>query len=251
MGLADLPPELRLLVAEEPGVESSINSLLACAAREGDSGVASFCILLGGDPSKSTIDGHPLFVAIYRGHQAMVKRLLDTGMNINMTDEYGVTQLICATSRGHNAAMVKMIVETESVNVDSEDSYKRTALSYAAPRGKTEMVEILLHTGKVNRKSRDSYGRTPLHHAAFNGHRAVVEKMLGIEPLGTDLKDEGGQTPLSLAASGGRLEVIEIFLKFGYTDLDSKDANGRTPLFHAASRGHERIVERFLEIKRG
>jgi ankyrin repeat protein len=130
----------------------------------------------------------------------MVKRMLDTRININMTDEYGVTPLICATPRGHNTSMVKMIVETESVNVDSEDSHQRTALSYAASRGKTEMVEILLGTGKVNRKSWDSYGRTPLHHAALNGHRAVVEKMLDIEPQEMDLRDEGGQTPLSLAA---------------------------------------------------
>ena len=75
--------------------------------------------------------------------------------------------------------MVKLLLETGRVDVDSKDystnGYGRTPLSWAAENGHEAVVKLLLETGKVNVDSKDSFGQTPLSWAAKNGHEAVVK----------------------------------------------------------------------------
>ena len=68
--------------------------------------------------------------------------------------------------------MVKLLLETGKVDVDSKDKdYGRTPLSWAAAGGHEAVVKLLLETGKVDVDSKDRYGRTPLSWAAGKGTR--------------------------------------------------------------------------------
>ena len=60
-------------------------------------------------------------------------------------------------------------------NPDLQDSYGRTPLSWAARGGHEAVVKLLLETGKVDVESKDEYGQTPLSLAAEGEHEAVVE----------------------------------------------------------------------------
>ena len=60
-------------------------------------------------------------------------------------------------------------------NPDFQDSYGRTPLSWAAGRGHEAVVKLLLETDKVDVDSKDSYGQTPLSWAAERGHEAVAK----------------------------------------------------------------------------
>jgi ankyrin repeat protein len=52
----------------------------------------------------------------------------------------------------------------------------RTPLSWAAEEGHAAVVKLLLATGKVDVDSKDNYdGLTPLSRAARNGHEAVAK----------------------------------------------------------------------------
>jgi ankyrin repeat protein len=59
------------------------------------------------------------------------------------------------------------------------------------------VVKLLLDTGKVDVDSKDSDGRTPVSWAAEHGHEAVVKLLLDTGKVDVDSKDENGQTPLS------------------------------------------------------
>ncbi|KAH8650295.1 hypothetical protein BGZ60DRAFT_389194, partial [Tricladium varicosporioides] len=82
------------------------------------------------------------------------------------------------------------------VDVDSNDTYGRTPLSYAAKNGHEGVVKLLLATEKVDVNSKDSDGRTPLSWAAAKGHEGIVKRLLTTEKVDVDSKDWKGQTPL-------------------------------------------------------
>jgi ankyrin repeat protein len=81
-----------------------------------------------------------------------------------------------AARNGHKA-MVKLLLETGRVDVDSKDSnYGQTPLSWAAEIGHEAVVKLLLETGRADVDSKGSkLGQTPLWWAARNGHEAVVK----------------------------------------------------------------------------
>ncbi|RYP00350.1 hypothetical protein DL764_006550 [Monosporascus ibericus] len=119
----------------------------------------------------------PLSWAAWKGHETVVKLLLDTGkVDVDSKDnEYGQTPLSWAARNGHEA-VVKLLLDTGKVDVDSKDNYGQTPLSWAAENGHEAVVKLLLDTGKVDVDSKDNeYGQTPLSCAAENGHEAVVK----------------------------------------------------------------------------
>jgi ankyrin repeat protein len=53
-------------------------------------------------------------------------------------------------------------------------------LSYAAENGHDGVVKLLLDTGNVGVDSKDKRGRTLLSYATMNGHKAIIELLLEV-----------------------------------------------------------------------
>ena len=184
----------------------------------------------------------PLSWAAEKGHEAVVKLLLEKGAELDSKDSRGRTPLSWAAANGHEA-VVKLLLE-KGAERESKDSYGQTPLSWAAENGHEAVVKLLLGKG-AELDSKDSSGRTPLWRAAANGHKAVVKLLLG-EGAELDSKDSRGRTPLWRAAAKGHKAVVKLLLGKG-AELDSKDSSGRTPLSWAAANGHEAVVKLLLE----
>jgi ankyrin repeat protein len=72
--------------------------------------------------------------------------------------------------------VVKLLLETGKVDVDSKDKCEQTPLSWAAIEGHEAVVKLLLKTGKIDFDSKDGqYRLTPLLWAANRGHETVVK----------------------------------------------------------------------------
>src|SRR4051794_41944959 len=77
-------------------------------------------------------------------------------------------------------------------------------LWWAARDRHEAIIKILLDTGKVDVDSKDKDGRTPLSWAAEKGHEAEVKMLLDTGKVDVDWKDEDGRTPLSQVGGASR-----------------------------------------------
>jgi hypothetical protein len=121
-----------------------------------------------------------------------------------------------------------------------------TSLMIASYFGLERVVGQLLETDGVNLNSTDNtYRRSALPWAAENGHEAVVKLLLekGAE---LETKDMHGWTPLSQATRNGHEAVVKLLLEKG-AELETKDMHGWTPLSQATQNGHEAVVKLLLE----
>jgi ankyrin repeat protein/GPI inositol-deacylase-like protein len=153
-------------------------------------------------------------------------------------------------------AVVKHLLKVGGIHLNStDDTYERSALSWAAGNGFNVVVKLLTKGPRISlngivklpfRKgakvdSADRYGRTALSYAAWNGHIASV-KLLIRAGARVDSWDEIGGAPLSYAICNGHNDVVELLLKKG-TQVDSPDDISRALLLSAAKKGHEAVVE--------
>ena len=119
-----------------------------------------------------------LMVGSYLGHEAVVKQLLERGVDPDSKDnKYGQTPLSWAAENGHEE-VVKLLLAKADIDPDSMDNYGRTPLSLAAWYGHEEAVKLLLAKADVDSNSKDNYGRTPLSWAAEKEHEEVVKLLL-------------------------------------------------------------------------
>ncbi|KAL4894320.1 hypothetical protein BDV59DRAFT_16942 [Aspergillus ambiguus] len=146
-------------------------------------------------------------------------------------------------------AVVKILLETGKVDVESKSRFHRTPLSWAAANGHEGVVRLLLDTGKVDVESKDSrYGRTPLSWAAEFGHEGVMRLLLETRKVDIESKDsQFGRTPLSWAAEYGHEGVVRLLLDTGKVDIESKSQYSKTPLSLAAANGHKEVVGLLLK----
>ena len=133
---------------------------------------------------------------------------------------------------------------TPSSQMEVEDSYfGGKALPYAVTYGHEAVVKLLLATGQVDLESKCTSGRTPLSYAVRNGQEAVVKLLIATGQVNIESKSNSGQTPLSYAARNGHEAVVKLLIATGQVDINSTDVDGVTALQHARASFRKSIVE--------
>ncbi|GAQ44901.1 hypothetical protein AtubIFM55763_005606 [Aspergillus tubingensis] len=188
-----------------------------------------------------------LLIASSMGLIGVVKSILSTGKEaLNSKDsEYDQTPLLWAAERGH-AAVVRLLLAADEVDIDSRNSVGRSPLSLAAQNGHHAVVKLLIQEN-IDIDLKDMAGSTPLALAAENGHEGIVRLLLATGKADIDSSDSSGIRPLSLAAQFGQEAVVKLLLASEQVDVNSKDSRLRTPIYWAARGGCEAIVRRLLD----
>lgn len=192
--------------------------------------------------SRKTRGAH---LAAYFGLEKAVTVLLKQGHHPNSRDTSGRTPLSWAAANG-NEVVVKLLLATAGVDVDSGDYLYQTPLALAAESGHESVVKLLLATAGVYPEFKDLEDMTPLMVAAANGHEAVVKLLLAMAGVNVNAMDTSGGTPLWIAASNGHEGVVKLLLATAGVDVDSKDDDGNSPLWIAAVNGREEVVKLLL-----
>ena len=207
------------------GATSFVQKLLSKGARD-----------MPNEKGKSAV-----FRAAKHGHLLTLRKLHNAGLNL--ADNVGAASpLVGASSKGHKA-IVKYLIE-QGVEVDKKGELGSSALGAAAPHGHLEIASMLVENGaNVNDPSERS-AETPLYKACEYGHTKLVEYLVG-RGADTELCTAHGWSPLNAAAACGHLETVQFLVNKG-ANVATPNKLGWTALHGAANRGHTAIAELLL-----
>lgn len=190
----------------------------------------------------------PLYMAVIRGHEGIVSRLLDAGASV---DPAIIPHMLSECHKSCSVSIMEMLLAKldeskkgaglyDVVNMPGEN--RNTPLHLAALGAGVDVVRLLCARG-ANMCATNAVGDTPLHLAAY-GCPDVVKFLL---EQGADCNACALPrccAPLHRAASGGSVECARLLLRAG-ADLNAQDEDGQTPLHYAAQNGNS-DVERIL-----
>ncbi|KAI9040298.1 uncharacterized protein KD926_008388 [Aspergillus affinis] len=191
------------------------------------------------DADNSARDG-ALFLAAEEGQTAILQKLIESGVSIDIKDEWGSTALDFAVSVGHEPT-VRMLLH-HGANVHLRDAYENTALHWGVTSEK--ITQLLLENGADVQAKNDSY-QTALCWAAQGGTTEVARVLLK-NKAPVNWQDKKGSTALHKAAIRGRKDMVELLLQ-NSADANLSDIDGWTPLHGACVKDHTGTIEVLLD----
>ena len=207
----------------------------------------SLLILLdnGVDISSTTEFGvNILHLAAAGGSEDIVQLALDRGIGIDLkvSGGKGLTPLLFAAHMGH-VGIITLLLD-RGCSVDGTDNERNSPLSHAAARGHEGAVRVLLENG-ASVAYKNPNGWTALHHASSNGHAIVVEKLIryGAE---VDAVDSDGLSSLFRAVLSGHASTVRVLLQ-NAANPNLKSREEWTPLIAAVWMDHEEVVQALLD----
>lgn len=142
---------------------------------------------------------------------ADVKRILDSGIDINSCDDPGRETALMVAAGGGNIEVVKYLVE-HGANINQMSSEGSTAIMPAILKGQTDVIRYLISKkADTNYKTTAGYRFSPLQLACQLGHTDIVRSLID---AGADVNSKAGDgsTPLISAAFKGHLDVVQMLL---------------------------------------
>ncbi|XP_068231121.1 uncharacterized protein G9a isoform X2 [Palaemon carinicauda] len=171
----------------------------------------------------------PLMVAITKGHNDVVKYLVQAGASLMAKNQEGMTSLHLAAKCG-NFLACQYIVDSgrltrHSINTQDEGGW--TPLVWASENRFINVVKYLVDHGG-NPQLCDVEQNTALHWAAFSGSTQICSMLLD---RGCSLRSMNahGDTPLHIAARQNHADAVVLFLARG-ARIDILNSKQQTPM---------------------
>ncbi|KAF5613591.1 ankyrin repeat domain protein [Fusarium subglutinans] len=172
----------------------------------------------------------------------------------------GFTTLMAASYFGLEPVL-RRIIKTQYSQLNRKDeTYHKSALSWAAGNGHDGVVEQLIRGLSIGPRSLkmvlrrganvnelDSENRTPLTYAIWNGHLSVVHRLVEAGAW-VDVPDVLGGTPTSYAVTSGNSGIKALLVR-GNVPRDPNHKEGGKLLLSAAKYGHINVVRVLVEAK--
>ena len=182
-----------------------------------------------------------LLEAVTAGHNEAVEFLLQLqNVDIDCTDEEGMTALMKACRGGHVDIVDSLL--SAKANVNLQDKNGLTALMTASQYGHISIIHKLLKAN-ANPHLLKSNGSNALMIASFYGHYNVVDILVSKK---VEQQRRDGWNALMFACQKGHLEIVELLLK-EQADLNIISKDGLNCFLLACRSGHTQIVSRLLK----
>jgi hypothetical protein len=188
--------EFKRSVEIKQEVEPNIKVILSVGAIMGEIAIAWYDV--------------PFLLAIEQGDVAEVKRLIESGIDVNIKDRKmdNMTALHVAVESG-NIELVALLI-SNGANVNARTKTKQTPLFMIDEDTPPEMVFLLIQSG-ADVNAQDSDGETALMKAADDDNLPLVKALLelGANP---NLKNNDDETALDLTTDD---EIEQLLISYG------------------------------------
>jgi ankyrin repeat protein len=158
----------------------------------------------------------PLFEAVEAGNIKLLKKLIDSGVDVNLPRADGTTALMVAAENGQDKIAIELIKGGANVNTRRKDTF--SALLIACFLGHEKVVKVLAENG-----------------ADVNGNYTIPSKAGLVE----------NNTCLTIAAHQHKLSVCKLLLTLG-ADINAVTDVGYTPLMSSLVNATETDMALFL-----
>uniref|UniRef100_A0A1I8HSQ4 ANK_REP_REGION domain-containing protein n=1 Tax=Macrostomum lignano TaxID=282301 RepID=A0A1I8HSQ4_9PLAT len=214
-----------LFIAQRRFLYALKGPAMSAAAVLGNPEIVRILLSAAADPDRRNPNcprgSTPLHVAVIFGNIDVMSRLLNAGVNVDITDEVGFTPVHRAAESDRTEAAAVLI--RAGANVDSSSDAGVTPLHFAVWSDCKEIAKLLI-SARLNVDARDSDGNTPLH-IAVGKRRADVVAMLLKAGARVDLLNNRGQTPLSAAVYMKNSEIVSELIRAGASADMSSNKN--------------------------
>ncbi|MBH9579144.1 ankyrin repeat domain-containing protein [Inhella proteolytica] len=230
--------------AEVNAVDSFGDPALNWATFYGDLPLVDLLLAHG---ARTDLVGHgdAVQVAMRRGHQPVLKRLLAQRGTLHTPD--AATQALLSALDADDPAALRAALAA-GARANGSDETGRPLLARAAREGRLQAVVALLEAGAAV-DAPDPIGFTPLMEACREGHLAVAQALRakGARVDRAALPSGLAMTPLHLAVAGERPALIRWLAAQG-APLDARDSEGAPPLAWAQGDERKALAELLLEL---
>ncbi len=241
--------KVKMLIEKNPELIKTLDSdgetPLHLAIWEGHDEIVKLFLSVIKDVNLKNARGSTLLLyAAYQGRKNIAELLLERGALFDLKNVYGRYPVHYAAREGHKGVLEMMIEKGANINIMSDEGL--TPLEWALDQRHKSVIDLLLEY-KVKLHAKSEKGIRMLHTAAVLGYKMLVDRLIS---QGVDIhsKDARGGNLLHNAAAGGMLDLISFMISQG-TDINMLDMYGSTPLHEAAASGKKEAVE--LLVKNG
>lgn len=161
---------------------------------------------------------------------------------VDLQDKYGRTPLTYAVWN-EDATLVQLLIKA-GARANLRDILEGTPLTYAFCNGNVQIIDSLSKKKRIG-EIEDDINRL-LVSAVYYGHEEVVSLLLKTNRANIGARDDLGRTPLMLAAEEHHDTIVKLLLEAG-ANVNARDKQGETALLNASFYGHKTTVELLLE----
>lgn len=246
---ADLDAAWKMLESRECSsttFDDKGSSLLHLAAREGRVDLVEKVLNLGVNVNMTDLrKKSALTISAEHGRQGVVDLLLNRGADVNAEDSMHMTPLMWAI-RGvsiEHLGCAESLMKHEA-NINAQDYKGRTVLHHAAKENKFNGIK-LLSNNSLDCNKRDNLKRTPLFYAVKYDAIDFV-KQLCENGVNLETPNRRGITPLAQATLNRNLEMVKTLVKAG-ASVNAPEIPTLTPLWNSIALGDHNIVKLLIE----
>jgi len=212
--------------------------LQGCASNETE----ALKINKGGNEKMATDWASELFQGVEKGDLDVLQNALAQKVDINAQDSKKRTALMIATYN-EDVEAAKLLIDA-GADVNIQDDMLNTPFLYAGAEGYLDIVKLTIQAS-ADPTILNRYGGTALIPAAEHGHVEVIEELLNNTTIDVNHVNRLGWTALmeAIVLNNGnptQQTVVQLLIDHG-ADVNIPDNNNVTPLQHAKKQGFKEI----------